>query len=466
MSNNSLRSRLLKSVPPLAPAAAAPGPATAAPTPPASSASSLAAPSPQATSAPKTSRRPAILVGVEKVHVWLRDEAKAILEDSDGKAKKLTAKSRELYEANGQRLHANRVPGEAISLTAFETQTQTYYAYRAALRYHAAVRGAQAVKDYNAASKAGDKTAAGEAWERVLLAAADLKTHPKSEGRTRPQKPTAFDISVGIESAPARAKREAKEKGIKLPPGRETAKLKAANAIAKKYPDWRERMWRRLVDIDSPWLDHTAVAALTGARPDELRTAHIRRENGGMVIGIEGAKVTAKSGQPWRKILLQDDGSPEYAHLFARCGAKWKQVNLPPGITDYPDAFSAALARAGQHALPGTLRMSGYVYRHAMASDLKADGFSREQIAMTLGHAVTKTQDAYGRAIGGVPGRRRLAVEAAREIKVTHDTRYTNPAPTPATPAAPEYVGWEDTPSDPAAGWSTPGFDMDSWGPK
>ena len=110
--------------------------------------------------------------------------------------------------------------------------------------------------------------------------------------------------------------------------------------------------------------------------------------------------------------------------------------------------------------------MSGYVYRHAMASDLKADGFSREQIAMTLGHAVTKTQDAYGRAIGGVPGRRRLAVEAAREIKVTHDTRYTNPAPTPATPAAPEYVGWEDTPSDPAAGWSTPGFDMDSWGPK
>ena len=33
---------------------------------------------------------------------------------------------------------------------------------------------------------------------------------------------------------------------------------------------------------------------------------------------------------------------------------------------------------------------------------MKADGATREQIAMALGHAVTKTQDTYGRAVGVV----------------------------------------------------------------
>ena len=72
--------------------------------------------------------------------------------------------------------------------------------------------------------------------------------------------------------APTRAKK----KGGWTTLLKETSKLKAANSIAKKYPNWREVVWARLVHLKSPWLDHTAIAALTGARPEELRTAKVR----------------------------------------------------------------------------------------------------------------------------------------------------------------------------------------------
>ena len=64
--------------------------------------------------------------------------------------------------------------------------------------------------------------------------------------------------------------------------------------------------------------------------------------------------------------------------------------------------------------------MSGYVYRHSLAADLKADGASRVEIAQALGHAVTKTQDAYGRAIGGKAGARKMQIQTARGVKVNH----------------------------------------------
>ena len=386
-------------------------------------------PAPPKASAPK-SKRPAILVGVDQVGAWLRSEAKEIL------AAKVSEKTQAQHLRNGDRLAGQRVDGEAIDLTKYQTTPTTFYAYRAAVRYHAATRGQEALQAYDAAKKAKDDAASAEAWQRVLYAAADLKTHPGSVPGL-----SALDLhklGAGTESGPAKAKRE----GRTALATRETSKLKAANSIAKKYPDWRERLWVQLASIESPWLDHTAVAALTGARPEELRTAKFQRFEDGLRVEIKGAKVSATKGQEWRRFTLKNDGTSEFAHLFAKAAKEWLKaekewltVDLPDGVKDYPDAFSAALARAGKKVLPKAERMSGYVYRHALASDLKADGFTREQIAAALGHAVTKTQDAYGRAVGGSAGKRSLSVECASPIKVTHDTRYTTPAPqvAPAT---------------------------------
>lgn len=391
------------------------------PTAPAQSAAlGSTATAPPKASAPKA-KRPAILAGVDQVGAWLRDQAREIL------AVDINEKTKEQHCRNGARLDAVRVDGEAISLEKYEGVASTFYAYRASVRWHAASSGLDALRAYDSAKKAKDDVAAAAAWQRVVYAAADLKTYPKDAA---PGLPNSKNIALGLEDArpesvPARAKREGR---TAIAP-RETSKLKAANSIAKKYPDWRELLWVQLASIESPWLDHTAVAALTGARPEELRTAKFQRFEGGLRVGITGAKVSATKGQAWRMFTLKNDGSSEFAHLFEKAKKEWLTVDLPDGITDYPDAFSAALARAGKKVLPKAERMSGYVYRHALASDLKADGFSREQIAAALGHAVTKTQDAYGRAVGGKAGKRALSVECAREIKATHDTRYTTPAP-------------------------------------
>lgn len=412
----SIRSKLFKSLPALSPLpaqSAAPGEIPAAPTSQTLDASEPAAP-------PKA-KRPAILVGVASVNVWLREQVKEIL------ATEVSEKTQAQYERNGKRLNAQRVEGEAVSLEKYEGSASTFYAYRAAVRWHAAKRGQDAVNDYDRAKKAKDEKAAVDAWQRVLYAAADLKTYPKD---AVPGIPAPGHVAMGLadakqEGAPAIAKRE----GRVATSTRETAKLKAANSIAKKYPDWRERLWLRLVEVDSPWLDHTAIAALTGARPDELRTAKFQRDGNDLKIEITGAKVTKKNGQPWRMFTLKNDSTHEFAHLFGKAAAAWKTVDLPDGVTDYPDAFSAALARAGKKIFPKAERMSGYVYRHAMASNLKADGFTHETIAAALGHAATKTQSVYGRAIGGSAGKLNLSVTCARKIRATHDTRYTNPAP-------------------------------------
>ena len=386
--------------------------------------------------------RPANLHGMEKLSAWIREQAREILATEVGE------KTRAQYERNGTRLDAGRVIGCPVDLSPYESRKATYYAYRAAVRWHAATRGVQAVRDYDNARKAAGGNSSPEsdaAWQRVLYAASDLVAYPK-DVRLGPPSDTLTHLGLADakpEGAPSRAKRE----GRNLPP-RETAKLKAANGIARKNPNWRDLVWSRLVAVGSPWLDHTAVAALTGARPEELRFAEVRKNSHGMLeIRIAGAKVSKTKGQPWRTFTLGDDASAEYAHLASKTDAGWKVVDLPPGVTDYPDAFSAALARAGAHVLVGSDRLSGYVYRHAFASDMKADGASKEQIAMALGHAVTRTQDAYGRAIGGVSGRRIFSVEAARDVKVTHDTRYTGAPKTPQV----------ETPLPPIT-WETPGY--------
>lgn len=400
---------------------------------------------------PAGAKRPAVLKGMEGAGAWLRTESVEIL------AGQHSEKTLEQYERNGARLHAGRVAGEPVNLSKHEGSAATFYAYRAAVRWYAAKHGAQAVRDYNAAAKRGDDAAKAEAWQRVLHFAADLVQYPKD---AKPGLPSARAVALGLEDpkpegAPARAKR----KGQANMPTRETAKLKAANSIARKYPDWRARVWARLVAVKSKWLDHAAIAALTGARPEELRTAQVRKTAQGIEIGITGAKVSDTKGQPWRLFALRDDGSDEYAHMLSIASKTWKPIPLPEGVTDYPDAFSIALSRAGAQVLPGAERMSAYVYRHAFASDLKADGATKEQIAQALGHAVTKTQDAYGRSIGGTAGRRSVSVSAARDVRATHDTRYTNPAPQiapQAMPAQPFGDGFviDKTP----AVWQSPGW--------
>jgi integrase len=284
----------------------------------------------------------------------------------------------------------------------------------------------------------------------MLSYAADLKQYPKDAqaGLPNPQM-----VALGLQDE----KQASPIKGVKKNTTTDNTKLKDTNKINKMFPEWKSLVWERLKSIESPWIDQTAIAALTGCRPVELERG-ITVENTGdrIVITIPGAKVRENSGQPWRRFTIKNDGSAEWSHLASRVAAGCSQEFKSHAGED---AFTKALERAGAQVLPKAPSMSAYVYRHSLASDMKADGAGRVEIAMALGHAVTKTQDTYGRAAGGKSGMRSMKLEAAREVKITHDTRYTNPTPTPPhiAPTAP--------PSAPPASansftYSSPSFDL------
>ena len=82
-------------------------------------------------------KRPDVLRGMESVHIWLRSEAKSILDAKHGE------KTLAQYERNGTRLNLARPQGEPVNLSAYENTASTYYAYRAAVRYYAAKHGAR-----------------------------------------------------------------------------------------------------------------------------------------------------------------------------------------------------------------------------------------------------------------------------------------------------------------------------------
>lgn len=364
---------------------------------------------PQTQPAPKPIR-PANLKGLESAHIWLLEQGKAMDKTP------IAPKTIEQYTKIGERLDAARKRGEPVDLSQYEDSPATFYMYRAAVRRYAALRGQQAARDYSTASKKKDENAKAEAWQRVLHYAADLVAYP----------PDGPGVVAGGDAD--RAQRIAVKTGLADKPAKKPkpdTKLQDTNAITHLYPGWRGLIWERLVEVKSPWIDWAAVSALTGARPDELARVVVRKSRDGLEISIEGAKVSDVKGQPWRVIQLADDGTPEYAHVVKKASPEWRSVPVPESSADPANAFSVALGRAGAQVLKHAPRFSAYCYRHSFASDLKADHADKDTIARALGHAVTRTQDAYGRASGGRAGARKVAVYAARqEIKQTHGTGF------------------------------------------
>jgi integrase len=376
---------------------------------------------------------------MEHMDRWLREQCRNILDQ------KISDSTKEQYRTVGLRLEKTRSQlGEHVDLSAYVGNAKTFYAYRAATRFYAAEEGRKAISAYDKATKQNDAIAKAEAWQKIVMYAADLVRYPKD---STPGLPNNTEIKLGLtDKKQAGEPAEAKKNGVAAI-GKSTSKLSDANAINKKYPEWKYLLWEHFSTTKSHWLDQVAVSSLTGCRPAELNDVDIQQKNGMLVITIPGAKVREFSGQPWRRFTIKNDGSAEFKHLFDL--AEHTSNIKSHGLGD--DAFSAALSYAGKKVLPKAPRMSAYVYRHSLAADLKADKCTREQIAAALGQAVTKTQDTYGRAKGGRSQTRTISVEAARTIKVTHDPRYTTESP-------------ENAPADLVAPMSetfnTPGFDL------
>ncbi|WP_217427818.1 hypothetical protein, partial [Serratia marcescens] len=73
-----------------------------------------------------------------------------------------------------------------------------------------------------------------------------------------------------------------------------------------------------------------------------------------------------------------------------------------------------------------------YTYRHKVASNLKATGASKRQIAEFLGHRTTESQQHYGYSRSGSGGHS-MTAKGSNEVRVKPDIKdYLKPATKPA----------------------------------
>jgi len=199
--------------------------------------------------------------------------------------------------------------------------------------------------------------------------------------------------------------------------------------LHKLPDDFRQKMYGSL--SNSKYRLAVLVAALSGCRPQELEYGvKMAVANGRLTLNITGAKVIegGVQGQAWREIEYSiTDAHPLIAAAIEEL-TRNKNNEILVSVAS-KDAYTAALRRVGRMLWPRMKsEVTGYCLRHMFASDGKAAPLSMEQLAMALGHSVTRTQSLYGQAqISKSRGSGMLTPTSVRAAAPVRQTKTAHP---------------------------------------
>lgn len=149
--------------------------------------------------------------------------------------------------------------------------------------------------------------------------------------------------------------------------------------------DWRERLLA--FSIGSKYEHQIRVMAICGCRPDEMaKGVIVTRQANSITITIKGSKCSDKTGagQEWRTLTF-DANHP----LILNISEGFYQAKAR-AIGDVVSHFGKKISNNKKHPI------SAYSFRHAAASNFKASGLSKKDIAAALGHRSTSTMSFYG----------------------------------------------------------------------
>ncbi|HDR9284869.1 TPA: site-specific integrase [Burkholderia vietnamiensis] len=177
---------------------------------------------------------------------------------------------------------------------------------------------------------------------------------------------------------------------------------KRTSALA---PDFRERLIAEATasaERGGQWLTPLCIVAACGARPAELaKGVRLRRGSAPdtIQIVIAGAKVNDKQrrGIPIRQVTISTrtaggESQPWASHLLELVADGPVRYELPS-----PSAFSHHVRNASMKLWPRRKsHASPYSFRHALAAEMKTTGTDPVEIARVMGHASTRSQEAYG----------------------------------------------------------------------
>lgn len=179
--------------------------------------------------------------------------------------------------------------------------------------------------------------------------------------------------------------------------------------------DWRKNVLDELLRTKNSHYSASIVAMLTGCRPHELLNGIKVKIDlpGRITFVIQGAKVTERTGQPER-ILVIDTSCSSYAIGIEEC-FQTEGINEDIIKIKSKDSFQKAVTRAAKRV--GFKKVTPYSFRNQFSADLKADGWDRVSIALALGHINDRTQQVYGAVNQGKGKTGLLEVSATRPVK-------------------------------------------------
>lgn len=210
-----------------------------------------------------------------------------------------------------------------------------------------------------------------------------------------------------------------------LPRGAFTRKgLSKRRSLKGLPPNWREIIAEHTIPAALPAV---LVTFLSGCRPAEIamgvQVQVLDAQH--LTITIRGAKTNDFKGQPWRRLTIATEGSPLATQLWRMASAKGGAFL----VKREPRTLHKNLAAAAKSA--GLPNICAYMARHYLASQLKNlwGKDAKQDIAMVLGHASTRTQRSYGSTQQGRRGGMTIVnVEAARLVRTPDRSHYVRPS--------------------------------------
>ena len=314
---------------------------------------------------------------VKAARSWLKDQTETRTVEQ---TKTPSVKTVELYRREMVRLAKTGDPWQAAADT---TKKATFFVRRAAILHFCRV-------NIETGLKAQDQLQRG--------------------GLVDPVKKEAWLLQIkALKNALTLAQKVPTEPPLHLVKPRQTKR----KDLYKLPADWRETIVSRMPNYEQA----ATISALCGCRPSELVAGvEVAVHAGQLVVRIQGAKISANSGQEWREMRWELPSSNPLAIAAGRFALK----NGGRIIIQTSDAkaFSGAMREAGRRAFPDFKKtITPYSMRHQVASDLKASALPGDKISQALGHAVADTKGSYGEWGAGTGGMAPDAVTAARPIK-------------------------------------------------
>lgn len=159
--------------------------------------------------------------------------------------------------------------------------------------------------------------------------------------------------------------------------------------------DWREMMAN---ESHGQFRIPMLVAFMTGCRPVELEKGIlIEQKNGSLHVTIQGAKVTKKSGQEYRRFRLAD--YPLTDELIAIMNLSEDPLRMIVKV-DCGNSVTTHMRAIGKKLWPKRQEtITVYTARHGMAAECKAaidQGADPDIVSQVLGHIVDETASYYG----------------------------------------------------------------------